>query len=117
MLILNFPTPKKLIIQLPASNVWKNANHKIFIQLQKTIEKKIQSSFSGYLNQIQQSGDKKQLRLFFLKNLFFSSNQNNLVSNGACFSLLVHSCHPVFLYLNISCSSKYYANGVEILIS
>ena len=40
MLILNFPTPKKLIIQLPASNVWKNANHTIFIQFQKTIEKK-----------------------------------------------------------------------------
>ena len=36
MLILNFPTPKKLIIQLPASNVWKNANHTIFIQFQKT---------------------------------------------------------------------------------
>ena len=25
-----FPTPKKLIIQLPASNVWKNASHTIF---------------------------------------------------------------------------------------
>ena len=37
MLILNFP--KKLIIQLPASNVWKNANHTIFIQFQKTSEK------------------------------------------------------------------------------
>ena len=40
MLILKFPTPKKLIIQLPASNVWKNANHTIFIQFQKTIEKR-----------------------------------------------------------------------------
>ena len=48
---------------------------------------------------------------------FKSSNQNKLVSNGACFSLLVHSCHPVFLSSNISYSSKYYANGVEILIS
>ena len=40
MLFLNFPTPKKLIIQLPASNVWKNANHTIFIQFQKTIVKR-----------------------------------------------------------------------------
>ena len=40
MLILNFPTTKKLIIPLPASNVWKNANHTIFIQFQKTIEKR-----------------------------------------------------------------------------
>ena len=39
MLILKFPTPKKLIIQLPASNVWKNANHTIFIQIQKPLKK------------------------------------------------------------------------------
>ena len=32
MLILHFPIPKMLIIQLPTSNVWKNANHTIFIQ-------------------------------------------------------------------------------------
>ena len=32
MFILDFPTPKMLIIQLPTSNVWKNANHTIFIQ-------------------------------------------------------------------------------------
>ena len=29
-----------LIIQLPASNVWKNAYHTVFIQFQKTIEKR-----------------------------------------------------------------------------
>ena len=29
-----------LIIQLPASNVWKNAIHTIFIQFQNTIEKR-----------------------------------------------------------------------------
>ena len=40
LLILHFPTPKMLIIQLPASNVWKNAIHTIFIQSQNTIEKR-----------------------------------------------------------------------------
>ena len=35
MRILHFPTPKMLIIQLPTSNVWKNANHTIFIQFKK----------------------------------------------------------------------------------
>ena len=39
LLILNFPTPKMLIIQLPASNVWKNSIHTTFIQFQNTIEK------------------------------------------------------------------------------
>ena len=40
VLTLHFPTPKMLIIQLPTSNVWKNANHTIFIQFQKTNEKR-----------------------------------------------------------------------------
>ena len=40
VLILRFSTPKMLIIQLPASNVWKIANHTIFIQFRKTIEKR-----------------------------------------------------------------------------
>ena len=40
MLIWLFPTPKKFIIQLPTSNIWKNSKHTIFIQFQKTIEKR-----------------------------------------------------------------------------
>ena len=40
MLISHFPTPKMLMMQLPTSNVWKIANHTIFIQFQKTIEKR-----------------------------------------------------------------------------
>ena len=39
MLILHFPTPKMLILQFSTSNVWKNANHTIFMQFQKTIER------------------------------------------------------------------------------
>ena len=37
-----------------------------------------------------------------------TQNQNKLVSNGARknFSLLVHSCHPVFLSSNISYEDK-----------
>ena len=40
IIILHFPTPKMLIIQLPTSNVWKIANHTFFIQFLKTIEKR-----------------------------------------------------------------------------
>ena len=40
MLILQFHTPKMLIIQFHASNVWKKANHTIFKQFQKFIEKR-----------------------------------------------------------------------------
>ena len=49
----------------------ENANHTIFIQFQKTIEKKNGTSFCGYLNQIKQSGDKKKtMLLFFGKNVY-----------------------------------------------
>ena len=42
MLILQFHTSKTLIIQVHTSNVRKNANHTIFIQFQKNIEKNFQ---------------------------------------------------------------------------
>ena len=54
MLILHFPTPKMLIIHLPTSNVWKNANHTIFRQIFKSkieIAPKIFSFFFSTLNQ------------------------------------------------------------------
>ena len=37
---LQFQTPKMLVIQFHISNIWKNANHTIFIQNFKKLSKK-----------------------------------------------------------------------------
>ena len=59
-----------LILQLHTSNVRENANQRSSIQFQKFIEKKIRTSFFGYLNQVKQSGDEKYC-FFFEKKIVF----------------------------------------------
>ena len=69
LLILHFPTPKKLILQFSTSNVWKNANHTIFIQFQKTIEKSFNIVSSAIWTKFNNLVMKKDSVYFFWKKM------------------------------------------------
>ena len=64
MLVLQFPTPKMLILQFHTSNVWKNANHTIFLQFRKIIEKRFELVSAAIGNKYNSLMMKKKLKSF-----------------------------------------------------
>ena len=105
MLILNFPTPKKFFIQLPVSNVWKNANHTIFIQFQKTIEKRFNlvspAIWTKYNSLVMKNN---YVYFIFLKKIWLSYNfhiwklhDNHFIMKGKIFRIKLKHSMGVFI--------------------